>query len=49
MMENEVQNKNGIMIYVDMSIKNQQNIVHMKKVMPAILAYVLKIVTLVNT
>ena len=51
--ENVIQNKNGIMISVNVSVKNQQNIACAKKTMLETLAYVLVIVTktvaLVNT
>lgn len=38
---NQTQNKNGTMITVSVSIKNQQHIVHVKKVIFDILVYVL--------
>lgn len=51
MVENVTQDKNGIMT-VSLTVKNQQHIVHAKRLMPAIIALVLasmtKIVRLTN-
>ena len=45
MVKNETRDKNGTMRSVTVSVKNEQNIGYVKKIMPGILVHVLASVT----